>query len=237
MSNVLEANTVSVFAMATQAVSFGSAETASGWLAHEAARVLAKLECNVSTYRLSNKLWTVKVHDLGALDRRSLLTELVELKWGAAKKEPKVFDLSDVVITNASVHGVIIELGGLAPHENEVCVMFPNGFCDWYKPITLGLVENDMTAKLTREAVNEVLDRVAVEDEEPVNDSNGILEAELLDKISEAFNADDLVSDIAGDLSTRSVLEVVEDWIDDALKESERAINEALAITDDDLYT
>jgi hypothetical protein len=44
------------------------------------------------------------------------------------------------------------------------------------------------------------------------------------DILSDSFNGDDLVADIAGDLSTRSVGEVVDEWIEKAITEAETAI-------------
>jgi hypothetical protein len=44
------------------------------------------------------------------------------------------------------------------------------------------------------------------------------------DILSDTFNGDDLVADIAGDLSTRSVGEVVDEWIEKAITEAETAI-------------
>ena len=163
MRNVLDANTVSVFALATRAVAEGHAETASGWLANEVSKVLAKLEVNNTYAQHLHGMWTIKVHDLGSVDRYALLAELVELKWGARYETEQL--LRDEAMDEPEKSG------------------------DWEH-----------------------------EDLEEIR--------ELLD---ETFSAADLTADIASELSTRSVEEIVEDWLERTIEDAAKQIGVVLA--------
>ncbi len=73
----------------------------------------------------------------------------------------------------------------------------------------------------------EELDRIEAERDEAYNASRQEdveMWSDVKDILDSHFDASDLIADIAGDLSTRSVGEVVEDWLESGIKDANESI-------------